>query len=53
MRDMTQHISTIAILVVLPLLVLPLLLPGSASGQEEVASAIRRYKDRDSSTGNI
>ena len=47
MRDVTQHNSAIALLVVLPLLVLLLLLPGPASGQEEVASAIRRYKDRD------
>ena len=51
MRDITQHSSAIARLVVMPLLALQLFLPGPVSGQEEVASAIRRYKDRDSSTG--
>jgi len=51
MRDVTQHNSAGAHLVVVPLLALLLLLPGPVSGQEEVASAIRRYKDRDSSTG--
>ena len=51
MRDVTQHNNGIALLVVLPVLVLLLLLPGPASGQEEVASAIRRYKDREASTG--
>ena len=46
--------GTIQSLVVTTVVLLPamlLMLPGAAVGQEEVASAIRRYKDREASTG--
>jgi hypothetical protein len=51
MRQRRQPKCPAVIPLAMPFLVLLLLLPGNASGQEEVASAARRYKAYEESTG--